>query len=54
MKSYFNLMGGVPWVRYYHMFLAQNSTNSALYVNLDVFRRALDTLNEVMPTATVM
>jgi len=48
-KSYFSLLGGVPWVRYYHMFLARNSTNSALFVDLHQLEHALDVVFTRMP-----
>jgi hypothetical protein len=49
MKSYFNLMGGMPWVRYYHMFLSHNSTNEAIYINLDTLTKCLNQMFAMIP-----
>jgi len=41
-RSYFNNMGTVPWVNYYQLFLAHNSTEKALFVDLDHFAYAVN------------
>jgi hypothetical protein len=41
-KSYYSLLGGVPHVRYYHLFLASNSTNAAIWVDPGKFAAALN------------
>jgi len=40
-KSYFSLLGGAPWVRYYHLFLNRNSTNAAIFVDGPTLEAAL-------------
>ena len=45
-KSYYSLLGGVPWVQYYHLFLCPNSTNDAIWVNAEKFASALDVILE--------
>lgn len=42
-KSYWSLLSGLPWVQYYHVFLAQNSTSAhgGLFVDLEEFEYAI-------------
>jgi hypothetical protein len=32
-KSHFSLLGGIPWIRYHHQFMAANSTADSIYVD---------------------
>lgn len=40
--SYWSLLGGAPWLKYYHIFLARNSTNQQIFVEKPELDATLD------------
>lgn len=41
-KTYWNLFGGIPWVRYTHVVYAANSTQTTTYIDLEDLKAALE------------
>jgi hypothetical protein len=44
--SFWSLYGGAPWINYYHMLLARNSTKGGLYVERNEFETSINTIFE--------
>ena len=43
-RSHFNLLGGIPWINYYHVFFDHSSNDNEIVINIDSLKTAIDAL----------